>query len=966
MAAGDARAALLWLERAARIAPRDQTARLALALMRLAQGLPGQSDILADIAARFDLRLAWIGLASARRAEGDAEGAASALAAAFSRHAGPIDAHLAIGADAIAAESGRPGWCALEQGLRLRIKTADNAARVRVLCDGVPLTLRFRAGRAQLRPQFGRTLAVSTDAGVPLLGSPIDLSAPQRLEGMVTAEGGDLVGWAWHPADPEATPRVFLRDRHHRLIAHTQARDLSVSIPDVAPLARPRGFRFPASCFAAAAPPVSVTDAEGRALLGSPLDPGAEWASAAAAARLLAGIRPGKSHGRASRAAQPAIHADLRGPAAERGRARKRRVSVIVPVYRGLSETRASLEAVWPSLPPWARLILVEDASPDPDLIAFVRAFAKGHRMRLLRLSRNHGFPGAANAGILAAGRDDVVLLNSDTLVAGDWLTRLRDAAYAEPAIATATPFSNDATVMSYPKRAGGNPMPDLAATRRLDEHAARANKGVVVEIPVGVGFCLYIRRVALDEVGLLRADVFAQGYGEENDFCLRARALGWRHVAATGVFVAHHGGVSFGTGQAALRARNAALLARLHPGYDALITAHLAADPLAPARRRLDRARFVASRRRGAPSVLLVTHDRGGGVETRLAARIAAREAVGWRVLVLRGSPRDAGGAPRSHLSRGDAAETYPNLGFDLPGESRALLSLLRAERVALIEIHHLLGHDHDAVMAICRALACPYEVHVHDYAWLCPRIKLLGAEGHYCGEPPVAACGFCVADAGREIEEEIDAASLRARSGCVLADAARVIAPTRDVAARLVRHFPVLNPVVTPWETLPDNPARAPARSADGVLRVIIAGAIGAEKGYRILLACARDAALRELPLYFIVVGVSIDDDRLLATGKAFITGDYQPEEAVALIAAQAGGIGFLPSVVPETWGYTLSELWRAGLFVAAFNLGAQAERIRASGRGFLLPPDLPPSAVNDALLAIADQQSRGQFTE
>ena len=57
----------------------------------------------------------------------------------------------------------------------------------------------------------------------------------------------------------------------------------------------------------------------------------------------------------------------------------------------------------------------------------------------------------------------------------------------------------------------------------------------------------MYLRRDCLDAVGVFRDDLFAQGYGEENDFCLRARHLGWRHVAAPGVFVAHRGAQSFG-----------------------------------------------------------------------------------------------------------------------------------------------------------------------------------------------------------------------------------------------------------------------------------------------------------------------------------------------------------------------------------------------------------------------------------
>ena len=135
------------------------------------------------------------------------------------------------------------------------------------------------------------------------------------------------------------------------------------------------------------------------------------------------------------------------------------------------------------------------------------------------------------------------------------------------------------------------------------------------------MGFCLYLRRACIDAVGLFRAEIFAQGYGEENDFCLRARHLGWRSVAAPGVFVAHVGGQSFGGAAVHLRARNAALLERLHPGYEKLIQAHVQRDPLATARRRLDLARWRDGRRRGGRSVIIVSHAEGGGVERQVQA---------------------------------------------------------------------------------------------------------------------------------------------------------------------------------------------------------------------------------------------------------------------------------------------------------------------------------------------------------
>ena len=82
-----------------------------------------------------------------------------------------------------------------------------------------------------------------------------------------------------------------------------------------------------------------------------------------------------------------------------------------------------------------------------------------------------------------------------------------------------------------------------------------------------------------------------------------------------------------------------------------------------------------------------------------------------------------------------------------------------------------------------------------------------------------------------------------------------------------------------------------------------VCVVGAIGIEKGYDILLACARDAAERALPLRFTVVGHTIDDARLLRTGRVFVTGEYEEAEARQLIAAQQAELAWIPSIWPET---------------------------------------------------------------
>ena len=132
-------------------------------------------------------------------------------------------------------------------------------------------------------------------------------------------------------------------------------------------------------------------------------------------------------------------------------------------------------------------------------------------------------------------------------------------------------------------------------------------------------------------------------------------------------------------------------------------------------------------------------------------------------------------------------------------------------------------------------------------------------------------------------------------------------------------------------------------------------IIGGIGPDKGYDVVLACARDAVLRNLPLEFVLVGHTPDDRRLLETGRVAVTGIDREGEGEALVREQMADLAWLPSLWPETWCFTLGVAWRAGLKAAVFDIGAQAERVRATGHGWVLPLGLPVPAINNALLAV-----------
>jgi GT2 family glycosyltransferase len=889
-----------WLERAHRFVPGDQNIAFALALARLTTGDNAASlDLFRIIAQRHATRDVCCGIAAAALALGEIAEAADAIGRALAT-AAPNETVTGL-AGRIAAAACMAGWAGLQDDGR-PLFAAPGPVRFRI--DGRPV--RLSAG-GTLPDAWRHAGFLSVEAGgLPLLGSPIDIAAILRTEGVVELTKGGLEGWAWHPGAPETDPvlHVVTASGTTELVA----RDLSVSFRGTAPLARPRGFRLAVDTAAS----VRVLGRDRRDLLGSPL--GGPTAA-------LRAPRPRSAAGTA----------------------------VIVPAYRGKETTLACLESVLATLGPDDSVLVVNDASPEPDLAAALQALARAGRIRLLPScaedpARNLGFPAAANAGLRATGGRDAVLLNSDTLVFPGWLEALHAAAHSAPDIGTATPFSNDATIFTYPDPASPTPMPAPDEAAALARLAARINGKTIVDVPTGHGFCLYIRADCLHRTGLLRPQLFAQGYGEENDFTERARHLGWRHVAVPGAFVAHVGGTSFGTARDHLLRRNGEILNRLHPEYRERVAAFIAADPLFPARRRLDAARWqAAARARQNGSVLLIAHGGIGGTARVVRERVAAIRDAGRQPVILRG---------QDGSTTVDAADGFSNLRFDLPAELPALARLLASARPEAAEIHHLRDQDF-SVLGLLDRFSIPYDVWVHDYMWLCPRLSLVTGDGRFCGEPPPAVCGPCVAQWGDGLERPISAESLRAMSAGLLAGARRVVTPSADVAARIRRHFPAAPVSIEPWES--DPPPRSARTVPGGLLTVAVIGAIGLEKGYLVLLDCARDAAARTLPLHFHVVGYTENDTPLLETGHVTITGPFQPGEAGALIAVSTAQIAFLPSVWPETWCYALSDAWNAGLDAAVFDIGTPADRVRRTGRGWVLPLSLPAPRVNDALLKL-----------
>ena len=277
------------------------------------------------------------------------------------------------------------------------------------------------------------------------------------------------------------------------------------------------------------------------------------------------------------------------------------RADVVIPVYgNALAVERCLTSLVTCADPAIGRIIVIDDASPDAETRRLLDAWAAKGAIELHRLAHNGGYVKAVNLG-MAATVGDVVLLNSDTEVHGDWLSRMLACLHADPQCATVTPLSNNATICSYPWMGAGSMLPEGCSLALLDTLCAQCaaqtgDDGVErtpgAVIPTGIGFCLLIRRAALEQLGLFDAETFGLGYGEENDFCQRARAHGWHHRACTATYVFHAGGGSFAERKDALAAAAEAILAERYPDYSRRVRDFVLYDGLRAVRDALDLAR--------------------------------------------------------------------------------------------------------------------------------------------------------------------------------------------------------------------------------------------------------------------------------------------------------------------------------------------------------------------------------------
>lgn len=538
-------------------------------------------------------------------------------------------------------------------------------------------------------------------------------------------------------------------------------------------------------------------------------------------------------------------------------------VLVVIPVYGDYDATVACLDSLRAQTLPGETVaaVVVDDASPDPRIVAELDTRSARGDFRLIRNPQNRGFAASVNTAVATMPAGEILLLNADTILPPRSLERMLAALRTDPTAGTVTPLSNNGELTSFPVPHSLNPLPETETLLAWDAAAAQVG-APPIDLPNGIGFCMLVRRACWEQLGGI-SQIYGRGYFEDVDLCLRARDLGFRNLCATNLVVGHAGSRSFQSAKQALVVRNLETINVRFPTQEIETAAYVRAAPL--------RTIFAEIERHIPPPPhdrLLVAALSGEHPTVRARIRKAADE--GHRVLLLTVNADEGPAALTSTLGL-----VPQSLRFTLASaeERRALgvyLGIAGVRRVEFLDIDRCPRDLFAALMA----LGYPVDVLVAEARQLeAPDARV--AKAVIPGSSPEAI------PARRVKEWPWWADRLRAGDRVLSSDGLALGAVRRafwDTAPPFALD-PVLRCVVT-QTSLPGCSA------PNARLAVLAPTATGAAT--RLIHALSVRVGCSRPDVQLLVIGTTLGDLSLLAGGLAFVTGPVPDEELARVMEA------------------------------------------------------------------------------
>lgn len=635
----------------------------------------------------------------------------------------------------------------------------------------------------------------------------------------------------------------------------------------------------------------------------------------------------------------------------------KRHVSVIVPIYNAIDDVKVCIERLVKYTDPSVNIILINDCSSDAGVSSLLSTEFVQQRFTVVHNEKNLGFTKTVNKGIQLAKNDDVILLNSDARVTPRWLQGMQYALARDSRIATVTAMSDRAGAFSAPNIGNSNDLPPGVSESDYSVAFRRRSRRIYPVVPTGNGFCMYIRREAIDEIGMLDEAAFPRGYGEENDFCMRARSRGWMNIIDDATYVFHDRSKSFGGEKTVLIQAGRKEVDRRYPDYKQAIKIFSESPLIALTRFAGRQAVNDCTAIDGIKprALFVVATSTGGTPQTNRDLMLALYDS--WEPWLLHCDSNTLS-LYRVHSNEADELvyRHYLNEPVDLLTHSsfeydRVVSRWLSETDFEIVHIRHLAWHSL-TLPSLAKRSGARVINSFHDFYSLCPTVKLLDGDDYYCG-------GDCTKskstrDCSNPLWKQEQPAlkggwidTWRKRFENSLTDVDEFITTSEHARETISTYLPSVPierfHVINHGRNFESFTSPVLKSLSDGdKIRILIPGNINSAKGGDFIQEILRHDVEQKIEFHILgaVDGAMTSQFSTNWQDRIICHGAYQRDDFSKHVAAIAPHVGGIFSIWDETWCHTLTELWASGIPALVLDFPTVGGRVRKSQAGWVLP--------------------------
>jgi len=621
-------------------------------------------------------------------------------------------------------------------------------------------------------------------------------------------------------------------------------------------------------------------------------------------------------------------------------------VDIIIPIYNAYEYVKDCFESIQKHTEIPHRIIMINDKSSEQEVSTYLEGLSKKKFKNVIILNNkeNLGFVKTVNKGMKYGKTNDVLLLNSDTVVTRNWLKKIKDCAYSNEAIATVTPLTNSATICSVPKFGVDNPLPDNHTADTFGDLIERRSLKLYPQIPTGVGYCMFIKREILDLMGYFDEKHFAKGYGEENDFSMRAEKLGFINVLDDQTFIYHKGSASFtDERKKKVQAKNIKVLNKLHPGYSKKIEKFCIENPLTPIHQNIDF--WLKNFTVGKKNILFLKQYEPGPGGVGVHINHLLQNIKGYNFLVLYPTPQST--LKLDIVKEGKVSDTieFPVINqldskkFANREVEKIFRQILNVFDISLVHFQHLLGLSL-SLLSIPKEYRIPTALTMHDFFYIDPQCFLYKDRSNE--EDPIFYSDVLAYEKGLG-KNSIKRSRIQYLKKHI-PGIDQLIVPSDFVSSEIRKLYKPKNiKVIEHGTTLKKSKSRIKKKD---VLHVAFLGVTAPHKGIFSFLKYAKE--LNDDINWFCIgdnksyLDIINNSNYASIFNKTDVTGRYKPEKLPSIFKEKSIDLVVLPALCLESYGFVLSECVQNNIPVLGRDIGTIGDRIKRNDWGWVYKND------------------------